>query len=229
VPAHQIQIANLSAAIVALVIVGLFVQHRARLCWSFLAYCFAVLLGNRLVVLWPETFFRGWFWSLKATVYGVLCAAVAIEIALLTFSQFPRARKRMLAVVACMTAFGGLGLLLKAIAEDGYWTRLGVLVPSAEIGVLFLFAAVLGFAFYYRVPLHPFHRGLMVGFALYLGVDPAVLALVRQFGPGAYPYVAALDPALFASTVGIWAWAAWKRPQPVTKHQQILQPWAATS
>src|SRR5262249_25563206 len=159
--------------------VGLLVRHRARLCWSFLAYSSTSLVGNRLVMGWPEVFFTPWFWSLKASVYSVLCAAVAIEIVALTFSEFPRARRRILTAAVSVACIAGFGLILPGdiTQHSTYLSWLTFIIPSIEIAILFVYALILGFAFYYRIPLHPFHRGLMVGFALYFGADPAVLAL----------------------------------------------------
>ena len=51
----ELQVAVSHAVKLALVAVlaGLFVRGRARLCWSFVAYAAAILVGNSLTSLWP--------------------------------------------------------------------------------------------------------------------------------------------------------------------------------
>jgi hypothetical protein len=90
-----------------------------------------------------------------------------------------------------------------------------------------LLAAVVAMAVRYRVPLHPFHRAILLGFGLYLVAYTGALTLLRELGsPAAYALFNILDPAAYAASVGVWAWAAWRPAGAPSLAVQRLHPWA---
>ena len=228
---ERLVLANLNGLMMGLLLVGLFSHRRDRLCRSFTAYLVAVLLCDRLIVTWPETFYTARFWIAKEQVYWILKLAVSTEIGLLTFSRFPRAR-RFLAMLL-------LGLLILAAAaqlapasrgpgEDSYdWV--GVAGPRGQASLVVMMAGLVLMAAYYRVPLHPFHRSILLGLGLYLFVFTGLLTALRVCGSPLYSLFNTLDPAAYASSVGVWTWAAWRRAPPLTTTLQRLQPWASSS
>ena len=233
----QSLVANLSALLMAAAAAGLLARRRARLCWSFLAYLVALILGNQLTVWFPDTFHSPGFWIAKTVVYDALLSLIALEIALLAFSGLPRARLRaemMLALI--LLVFLGIGMLPTTSVGYPYLAMLGLVAPRGTAACLWLFVAVMGIAVWHRAPMHPFHRALLLAFSLYLGMETWLLGLVgiaaasRPAYMAAYAYLEALDPLAFAVTAGFWAWAAWRREpkavlSPAVAHR--LQPWAA--
>lgn len=223
-------VANLNVCLLAALVAGLLVSRRHRLCRSFLGYACACLLSNRLVAIFPETFFTPWFWTLKESVYVAFKFAVAAEIGLLTFWAFPRARRIFWALLIGLGLVVVLAQLLPAAAKPGDiipWVS--ALSPRGQAGMLWILAGVVSLAAYYRIPLHPFHRGVLLGFALYLGAYTVSLALLREVGVSWYPMYAALDPAAFAASVGVWTWSAWRRNTELTPELRRLQPWASAA
>jgi len=233
----QVLVANLSAALMAAAAAGLLARRRARLCWSFLAYLLAMILGNQLAAWLPETFHSHWFWTAKMSVYGALRSLIALEIALLTFSALPRARLRAELVLALVLAVSaGVGMLATASVGYPYLAMLGLVAPRGSAASLWLFVAVLAVALWHRAPIHPFHRSLLLAFTLYLGTATGLLGLVglaassRPAYLAAYAYLEALDPLAFAVTAGFWTWAAWRREPATALSPAVasrLQPWAA--
>lgn len=221
---------HLSAVLLALVIIGLLVRRRERLCWSFLAYCSACLIGNRLSMHWPEQFFTPGFVALKEAVYNVLKLAIVTEIGLRAFESFPRARRHMLVIMLGFGVLASAAVLVGHEQGDAYWSLVAVQTARNQAVLAALFALVVGTARFYRLPLHSFHRGLLIGFALYLATYTSGLAVLRWFGWDAgYPYYLAIDRISYAATVGVWAWTAWRRLPALSPMMLRLQPWAAAS
>src|SRR5207244_9559034 len=78
-----------------LVLMGLFVRHRAHLCWSFVAYLSWGLVCNSLMSFWPDQFYRQWFYLLMQGVADALKLAIAAELTYRTFRAFPGAAARV--------------------------------------------------------------------------------------------------------------------------------------
>jgi hypothetical protein len=233
----QVLVATLSAVLMAAAAAGLVARRRARLCRSFLAYLLVVILTSQLSVWFPEAFHTQWFWTLRTAVYDVLRALIAVEIALLTFSEMPRARRRAELTLGLVLALAlALTLLPEGRVGDPYLAVLGVVAPRGTVTSLWLFVAVLAVAYWHRAPVHPFHRSLLLAFTLYLGTATWLLRFVglaaasRPAYLAAYAYLAAIEPLAFAVTAGFWTWSAW-RPEPRTALSPAvarrLQPWAA--
>src|SRR5437867_4449311 len=77
------------------VLIGLFARRRAHLCWSFVAYLATVFVCNSLESLWPDQFFRQWFYLLTQGLFDALKLAVAAELTYRTFRAFPGAAARV--------------------------------------------------------------------------------------------------------------------------------------
>jgi hypothetical protein len=234
---HRI-LANLAAALVAVALVGIAVRGRVHLSRAFVAYLAGVLVCNQLTVWFPGTFWTYGFWRGQEATHASLSILVAFEIALLTFAMFPVARRRVLAAMFGMLLVTLLALNVDASSSAYPWlTTLGLVTPGGQAGRLWLFAIPVLVAAWHRVPLHPFHRAIVLGFGLYLAGYCCLLGFVesssatRESYLHAHAYLRAIDPIAFAATVGVWAWAAWRAPRPasdVAPAIRALQPWAVS-
>jgi hypothetical protein len=236
----QILIADLNAALLAITAVGLLLRKRERLCWSFFGYVCATLLGNRLVAWFPDQFYTQGFWTLKEGVYTALKVCVVFEIATLTFSVAKdSARRRVVAVLLAGTlALVAVVLLPHQSTQQAYDGLLVFLVPRAQAVLLWLFVAVALLAWHQRIPLHPFHRTIALGFGLYLSIYSWALGVLGLYVDAAdsklmaaYSFAGALDPLAFGSVVGLWAVGAWRSlrfADEVPERVRRLQPWASS-
>lgn len=227
---EQVRFANLVAALMAIALSGLIARRRAHLWWSFAALLVVALAGNLLTTTWPRYFFRWSFWATKETVYSGLFLAMAFELAFKLFSRrLARARLQALTVV-CMVSL--LTACLVVIGADGSArSALGSVLPALRSGAAWLMALLLCLAVYYQLPLHRFHKMVLVGTALHHCVFVSLVGLQGIAGQAEMLGVFnALEPAVFGATVGLWAYAAW-RPEPATALSPatatLLQPWAA--
>lgn len=224
---EQVFVTNLIGALLAATLLGLVVRRRVTLCRSFTAYIVFVFVTDRLAVHWPEQFWTHGFWHGKEFFFAGFKLVIAAELAHLIFQALPRARRAAIGLMIAATL-----VWAAAAASDpapGSVPALGMAQARIQASAVWAFVLLVLLATWYHLPLHPFHRSLLTGFALYLGVYGTLLGLLGARGLGMYPYVAALDPAAYAATVGLWALAAW-RPEEATAltptARQHLQPWA---
>ena len=217
---------TLGHVLLAAAILGLLVRGRARLCWSFLVYLTAVGIGDALTLMWPQRFWTQEWWIVFQATYAILRILVAMEIAFRAFSAFPRARFHallLLVLVGSLTAFAVARPLPDAYVFRAVFERAE---PLLYVGSLWAFVLILLTRTWYHIPLHPFHRDVLIAFVLYLGVQAAVQAAAD---PAVDRLAAILLPALYGAAEGVWAWCAWRpthQPAASPATMRALQPWA---
>jgi len=212
----ELLIANGVRSAIILALVGLFVRRRATLCWSFVAYLSATLVCNSLISFWPDRFFMLWFYLLKESLYDILKLAIAAELALRIFRAFPGAAARARLLLAPLVAALVGILLLKAIQADP-----GIAVlrhhPMGQTATIWLLTAMSLLAVWFHVPVHPFHRALLLGFTSYLIVFVSLLNVLRtQNWDEMRATVSAWDTRAYLALVFFFAWSAWRRYDPVS-------------
>ena len=202
---------GVEAALIA-VALGIVVRGRWRESWLFAAYVPVVLTGNVLVTWWPSLFYTPGFWMAKQLVYDGLKLGLAIELAWRTFSAFPGARagaRKLALVVLAITTVAVVGVVPTDSVSSVYLTAVGQLHPRALNGTIWLMAATIGLAQWYRVPVHPFHAAILTSFGAYLAVFSVLLRLLGLYGWTALPYVNAVEPLAYLLLVCFWAYRAW--------------------
>jgi len=229
VTSAQVLVANLIAVLLLAALVGLIVRGKARLWWSFTALLVAALAGNVLTRLWPPLVGDWSFWAFRQALYSGLYMSMAIELALKLFSgRLPRARLKALLLAAAVSVL--TAAVASVVADGSARTGMAAVLPTLRAGAAWLLALLLALAVYYHLPIHPFHRVVIVGAALYHCTFVGLSALVGIAGWHMLATFNALDPAFYATTVGLWAYAAW-RPEPAPALSPatatLLQPWAA--
>lgn len=117
--------------------------------------------------------------------------------------------KTSLAILV-LTALAALTVVTRP-QLDIYATAVSLVTPRVQSGTLWLMAATLVVAQWYRVPIHPFHTALLTSFTAYMALYAALLTLINLHGWEITPYAEALDNSSFALAACWWAHAAWKR------------------
>lgn len=208
--ADQLFVALSVEVALAAVAAGLLARGRWRLSWFLSAYVPVVLICETLVAWWPRVFFVPGFWMAKQIVYDVLKLGLALELAWRTFRVFPgagAAARRVVLVILLLTT-------IVTIAASGggvsYLKVAGDLHPRVINGTIWLLAATLGLAQWYRVPIHPFHRAILASLGAYLAVFGVLLRLEGLHGWAAQPYLNALDPLAYLLLTLYWAHMAWR-------------------
>jgi hypothetical protein len=227
----QVLIAHAVKILVLLTLAGILARRRWSLCWSFTTYLAVILLCNSLVSFWPEHFYKPWFYLVRTGLYGALKVAIAIELAYRTFQAFPgaqaTARRALILLVIASSA------LLMAIPWDSsYGAALFEWEPRILTATIWLLNALAVVVIWYRVPIHAYHKAILLGFVPYLLVFTILLRLLRHYGWDILPVVQAAEPAAYMLLMGWWAWAAWEpeaAPDVSPEVLHTLQPWRARS
>jgi len=227
VTALQRFLADVVVLLAAVAVAGLIARRRHRLCRSFTYFLASIVIANRLVVWWPGTFFNLEFWTVKEACYALLKFGVALEVASLVFRPFVGARPVM--------RFGVLAALLATSvvvawvpAGDDYTQIVGQLQPRVAIGVVWIFSVTVALAAWHRIPLHDFHRAIMLGFVPYLVVFSLLLSLLTQFDSRADAFVSYADQVACCLVMAYWCYSVWRREEmPAVAPAVIreLQPW----
>jgi hypothetical protein len=204
---------------------GLIVRRRWRLGGFFAAYVAFGAVVNPLVVWWPASFFRQWFYLLMQVGFDVLKFGIALELGWRTFRPFPTPRVVVLlasSVILGATAIWAAAVPISASAWE-WEIVVGEFFPRVKIGSLWLMAAPLVLATWYHVPIHPFQSAVVTSFASYLGFSSALLWLSTRGGAVFVlnpEMVNAVDVTADLILACYWAYTAW-RPESATARAHV--------
>jgi len=195
---------------------GLVVRRRVGVCWTFVLYIAVSGAADLLMLVWPATFGRMWFWLGKELLIHVVRFALALELTLRTFRAFPAARSTargvllMVLMVTLVIVLLGTGQL----EPPGEAPALGPLIsrvqPGIVNGAIWLLTAIAGLILWYRLPVHPFHKAILVGLVPYLLIYTIALNLLESRGWGIRTQVNYLHTVAYLLVLGYWAVAAWR-------------------
>jgi len=227
--ASQVLIAHAVKILVLLTLAGILARRRWSLCWSFTAYLAVILICNSLVSFWPERFYQPWFTLVRTGLYDGLKVAIALELAYRTFQAFPGARATARQMILLLVIVSST--LLMALPWDAtYGAALFEWEPRILTATIWQLNALAVLVIWYRVPIHAYHKAILMGFVPYLLVFTILLRLLNHYGWKILPLVQAADPAAYMLLMGWWAWAAWEpegAPDVSPAVLRVLQPWRA--
>ena len=203
-------IAITANAVLVALLAGLIRRRRYSLSLVFVAYVIAVLVSDVLIMSRPQIFYQLWFYIAKQGVIDALKLGFVLEIAFRTFRVFPGARRSASLVVAVILGLGSVSLLGTSWALGGH-ASLGSFEPRVGQAVLWTIVATLALARFYNVPVHPFHRNLLL-----------VLGLYQTFFGGVFSYFATtplavilefvnkVGPVAYLLAVSWWLYFVWQ-------------------
>jgi hypothetical protein len=229
--ASQVLIAHAVKILVLLTLAGILARRRWSLCWSFSTYLAVILLCNSLVSFWPERFYQPWFYLVRTGLYDALKVAIALELAYRTFQAFPGAKataRRFLFLLVIASS----ALLMAVPWDSSYGAALFEWEPRILTATIWLLNALAVVVVWYRLPIHAFHKAILLGFVPYLLVFTIMLRMLRHYGWDILPVVQSAEPAAYMLLMAWWAWAAWEPETAADVSPEVLrrlQPWRARS
>ena len=213
--------------LLAACLTGMFVRRRQGLCVSFTLYLSAVLLSDALLLARPLQF-RNWeFWVLKESVHNLLKFGIAVELTLRTFRSFPAARKTAAGLMLGVLMLTSLNVWLGPPPDPARTRELALgLQPYVLAGTLWLFIAISALILWYRLPVNPLHKALLLGFVPYLLIFTVAMNLLRSFGGDVRALAGYVKNVPYQILLAYWVYAAW-RPWPV-RPSAVTSPGAAS-
>ncbi len=197
--------------LIALTIAGLIARGRARSCQTFVLYLAGVAIASALIVLWPQQFFRQWFWIFKESILNALKLGIGLELMVRIFRPFPSAyaAARLLVFLVLL----GLGLLVWFARAHGtdYVDVVGRLHPYVNDGTVWLFVALGASALWYHLPLDSIHKAILIGLVPFLLVYSVILRVLVSVGWERGDIFNSTIPYAYSSVLAYWAWVAWRR------------------
>lgn len=206
--------------VVALVaITGLVARRRVRVCWTLVPYLAVTALADLLILVRPEQFYTQSFWLGKELLIHLLRFALALELTYRTVRAFPSARAAargvLLAVLLVTLAIVFVGTKGLEVPEGAAMLRpvIGQVQPRVLNGSIWLLTAIAGLILWYRLPVHPLHKTILVGLVPYLLVFSVSLHLMESLGWEIRASVNYLYTLSFLLVLVYWARAAWRRSE----------------
>jgi hypothetical protein len=193
------------------VLAGLVARRRSTSCYSFTSQLLAVLVSDTLILAWPGRFYTRDFWFMKDSFIHFLTFAVAAELAFRTFRGFPGAlwtSKRVLLVIVALTVL----VALDPFSPRSYDidTLTGQVYSRLVNGSVWLFTAIGALILWYRLPVDPLHKAILIGFVPYLLVFNVALNAMASYGwDRVRLYMSYADTTAYLAVVAYWAYAAW--------------------
>ena len=207
----QLAVGYAALALAAAILVGLVYRGRCRLCWSFVAYLAVFLASGALMGLVPDVFYTRQFWLYKEAALHALKFGIALELAWRTFRAFPGALSTVRTTVFVVLALT-LGGVLAVPEPREFESIAGEVQPRIVNGTVWLFTSIAAVILWYRVPVNPFYKTLLIGFVPYLVVFTIALQLFATYG---FDKLAAVNnylyPLAYLLVLAYWCAGAWRR------------------
>jgi hypothetical protein len=140
---------------------------------------------------------------------------MAIELALRTFRAFPGAiatARRTLLVVCVLTwvAVSAVPTGVEPTAADRVLVFAAQLHPRVVNGTIWLFTATAALILWYRIPVHPFHKAVLLGYVPYLLVFTILYNALGQLGWQRLLFLGYAGQIAYVSLAAFWVHAAWR-------------------
>ena len=204
-------------ALTLALLAGLAARRRFGLCWTFGPYLAAAALADLLMTVWPDQFHTQLFWLGQALVIDLLRFALALELTYRTVRAFPTAQATVRGVllgVLLLTlgmVFSGTGDLVSPGGTPILEPIISRVQPLVLSGAIWLLTGIAGVILWYRLPVHPLHKAILVGLVPYLLVFSVSLNMIESWGWEASELVNVFSALTWLVVLGFWAAVAWRR------------------
>lgn len=199
----------ISTLLLLTTLVGLVVRGHWRSWYAFALYA-SVLPAFTLLYLFDSRFYSKNVWMVQESLVNAIRFAMALELSGRTFRAFPGARSTLNGVVVMVVA-ATLALALPSYDPDHDYVNFVVnLQPRLLSGSVWLFTAIAALILWYRLPVLPFRKAILLSYLPYLIFSTAFLNLLKEYGwTQALQYS---NQLVYLALVSFWVYTAWKLP-----------------
>ena len=231
--ATQAAIGYAGTIALAAVLAGVLVRRRYRV-WYLMALFVALNLGSALLTtFWRSRFYTADFWQAKETALNFVRFAMALELAYRTFRAFPGALAT-LRLTLLIVLVATLAAVLAVSGPNDYESFLANLQPRVLNGSVWLFAAIAALILWYRLPVDPFHKAVLLGYVPYLIVFSLTINVLGALGRAGWERAWTLqyvNQLAYLALLVHWARAAWRRVEepvrPPGVRRRVTEPLSA--
>jgi hypothetical protein len=200
--------------VVFVVLVGLAVRGRWRLSVLFAIYVASNLASGVLPYAWPQRFYSQTFWILAQASQDILKIGIVLEIVWRAFRTFPGAASvthRAILALLGTTIVVAIAAPLAHPPVSSFTTAVEDFHPRVMDGTIWMIAATFAVAWFYRVPLHPFHRAVLTSLAIYTAFFSALLRLFGHYEFNVFRlYANVVNYIVALGICSWWAYIAWR-------------------
>lgn len=224
-PTGQTLALALTALVECIILAGLISRQRLSRCLGFTAYIASVLLHTVMVLTFPDTFGQFVIWRYAQIVYASLRHVMALELALHTFRAFPVARRLARSFLWVMSVLALATPFMFGSDLTSLTTMLLDVVPRMNLAAVGLFTGLGVLILWYRLPLDPMHKAVIMGIVPYLAIYSVLLRAARDLGSKYFGIMDYTNQFAWIIVTVFWAWVAWQpRRQPASARP--VAPWS---
>ena len=210
--------------LIATALAGCFVRRRYREWWFFTLYLLTVLVTEVLMLTAPERFHTPEFWGAKETVIAGLRLALACEVGVRTMRAFPGAMATTRRVVLLILLVTLLAIATSPPAVE-YRSWVGELQPRVLNGSIWMLTAIAGVILFYRLPVRPFHKAILLSYLPYVLIFTILLSYLGNYGWRQGVTMQYVGQLAYVALVAYWNHAIWRRDRaPASQHLEPPGP-----
>jgi hypothetical protein len=199
----------LGLGIMALVVIALFSNGRARQCLAFSVYITVATGFGVLILAFPSRYTPGVF-QVKQGIYDALLLGMAIELSIKVFGAFSGVAQRVRAILAA-AVIGSTGVIFLLTPANARYTDLARYQPGITTGGIWCLAFVAVLIVWYQIPVPTFTRAIILGYVPYLVVFVVCVDMIGRLGWGAIDGINVANAVAYDAVAGYWLYSAWRK------------------
>jgi hypothetical protein len=222
----QVWLGRLGTVLLATVLLGVLVRRKLGLWYSFGAFVFVLVVTSVLIAVWPTEFYNQDFWRPKETGLNLMRFVMALELAYRTFRSFPGALSTLRWVVLLVLGATFVAVLAVGGSVDDR-AFLGEMQPRVVNGAIWLFSAIAALILWYRLPIHPFYKEILLSYVPYLLVFTVAMNALAARGGEQGLWVRYANQIAYVIMLAFWSYASWKRAEAPVRPTPLSEPISA--
>jgi hypothetical protein len=199
-------------ALLVATLAGLIWRRRWASCYSFTLYISAMALATGTFLAVPSLY-NEIMWTVHLNVVNMLRYAVAIELAMRTFRSFPGATSTLRLVLLFVLVVTLILVTRIPRADVDYRAFLQDQQPRLLNGVVWLYTSIAALILWYRLPIAPFHKSILLPYVPYLFFQLVYLHVFVERG-WENPLLGYVNQMAYLVLVACWTRAAWRGEGP---------------
>lgn len=208
---YEVVVNFLGITLEAILLAAIVLRRHYGVCLSFPLYVMSVLVPSLLFNVWPQSFFTWENYLLREIVHNLLKFAIGLELAYRTFRAFPGAwtqARRLVFVIVLVIAI----VVIAAITAERDPADIQVEWHARVLnGTIWLFTGIAAVILWYRLPVNPFHKAILVGFVPYLLIFSFGMRALVEMGWDAARQYQRFHTLAYLALLVYWNRAAWSR------------------